>query len=414
MWRSLSEASSPSVANAIEELYGLYEGELACWFASLYDARVGGFYYSESARDNDRVTFQDKEYDLLPDIESTLQALGFIGSSGIAEGYSDAYREFLPEWMQKRTLEFARSLEDPDGYFYHPQWGKNISVSRRGRDLGSGRAIIGFFGGKPRYTSVADGTSAAESETLIPEHLTSRKKFLSYLEELDIPNKSYHAGNTLIAQFMQIKGAGLVDDCIAYLNSLQHPDTGHWHNVTDYYAISGLMKISCVYKNASVMLPNSKAAALGAIDAIVSEAEPTTGITQIWNTWYAARNIISTLRLFGAEGNTLADSIAAHLRSVSAEAILKTMKKTAPFKKSGSSFSYGLDWPCIVSQGSPVCIPHMPEGDVNATVMASNLMVDIIYSALELTDVQVPLFGKKEGDMFLNVLEEQRKKANIN
>ena len=144
-WRRLADAASVAVAEAVEELYGLYDSELAAWFASLYDARVGGFYYSESARDNDRVTFQDKEYDLLPDIESTLQALGFVKTSGIAEGYSNPYREFLPEWMQKRTLAFAMSLEDPDGYFYHPQWGKNISVSRRGRDLGSGRGVIGFL-----------------------------------------------------------------------------------------------------------------------------------------------------------------------------------------------------------------------------------------------------------------------------
>jgi hypothetical protein len=170
------------------------------------------------------------------------------------------------------------------------------------------------------------------------------------------------------------------------------------------------MKISCIYKNASVILPNSKAAALGAIDAIVSEAEPTTGITQIWNTWYAARNIISTLRLFGAEGNALADSIAAHLRSVSAEAILKTMKKTAPFKKSGSSFSYGLDWPCIVSQGSPVCIPHQHEGDVNATIICTTGTVAWLHHALDLTKFMVPLFTHEDYELFLETILKNKDK----
>ena len=220
---------------------------------------------------------------------------------------------------------------------------------------------------------------------------------------------SYHAGNTLNSQFGQIDRQGLTDTCIEYLSALQHPDTGHWHHETDYYAINGLMKISCFYKNAKVILPNSHTAAMGAIAAITS-SEPCNGITQIWNTWYAVRNITSTLRLYGTEGNTLADEIVATLHKGAAEAVRVTKDKVLPMSEPGCSFSYGIGHPCIVSQGSPVCIPNLPEGDINGTVMASNLMIDVIFTAMELGDYKIPLYGKEEGRLFLDRIEENRKK----
>ncbi len=405
LWDRLLDKTNPELTSAMKELYSIYDSDLAEWFASLYDKEIGGFYYSPSARDNATVIYKDKEYDLLPDIESTWQAMGFIKTSGIAEGYADPYRDFLPKEMQKKLHDFAYGMQDPDGYFYHKQWGKDITVSRRGRDLGSAKGVISSFGGTPKYVSIIDSGEKSE-KTLIPDHLTSKAKFIEYLDSLDIPNMSYHAGNTLIAQFSQIKSQGLIDTCIEYLNSLQHPETGHWHTETNYYAVNGLMKISCVYKNAGIVLPNVKRAAFAAIDAISSE-EPCVGITQIWNTWYASRNLTSTLRMYGDEGNRIADEIMNELYKVSAPAIRKTAEKTLPMKKPGSSFSYGIDYPCIVSQGSPVCIPHLHEGDVNATVMASNLMTGVVFTALELGEYEIPLYGKEEGKLFLGIINSK-------
>ena len=412
LWKRLSDRTNPDLADAFRELYSIYEVGLVEWFADLYDTRRGGFYYSPSARDNDTVIYKDKEYKLLPDIESTWQALGFIDTSGLGAGYADVYRDYIPLWMQRQMHDFAYNMQDPDGYFYHEQWGKDISVSRRGRDLGSARAVIKVFGGTPKYSSLIDSAPAEkkdESELLIPDHLTSRSKFIDYLDSLDIPNMSYHAGNTLNSQFGQIDRQGLTDTCIEYLSALQHPDTGHWHHETDYYAINGLMKISCFYKNAKVILPNSHTAAMGAIAAITS-SEPCNGITQIWNTWYAVRNITSTLKLYGTEGNALADEIVATLHKGAAEAVRVTKDKVLPMSEPGCSFSYGIGHPCIVSQGSPVCIPNLPEGDINGTVMASNLMIDVIFTAMELGDYKIPLYGKEEGRLFLDRIEENRKK----
>ena len=125
----------------------------------LYDPCIGGFYYSQSARDNKTTVYNEREYTLLPDLESTLQALGIIGALGMTEGRH--YSEFIPEWMKTQIADFTYSLQDPDGFFYHPQWGKEIGQSRRGRDLSWARTILSTFEREMKYTSVADSAKVS-------------------------------------------------------------------------------------------------------------------------------------------------------------------------------------------------------------------------------------------------------------
>ena len=72
-WRLLESyiggESGAAIVEALKKLYLIYDDGVATWFPNLYDPAVGGFYYSNSARDTEG---------FLPDIESTGQALGFI------------------------------------------------------------------------------------------------------------------------------------------------------------------------------------------------------------------------------------------------------------------------------------------------------------------------------------------------
>ena len=103
----------------------------------------GGFYYSNSARDSE-------EYKI--DIESTVQALHFLMTSGMTRKYKGGIREALPRQMQLDVCAFAKSLQsDVDGYFYHPQWGEAITPSRKGRDLRWATTILENFGDMPLY-----------------------------------------------------------------------------------------------------------------------------------------------------------------------------------------------------------------------------------------------------------------------
>ena len=52
MWEKLCEVAGEDITSATKKLYSLYTPNTVDWFASLYAPGVGGFYYSNSARDN--------------------------------------------------------------------------------------------------------------------------------------------------------------------------------------------------------------------------------------------------------------------------------------------------------------------------------------------------------------------------
>ena len=80
-------ADGAAIVRGFKELYTIYSDDLPEWLAGLYDHGIGGFYYSNSARDNEP---------FLPDIESTNQALNLLLNTGMMKNCRE-----LPEAMQK-------------------------------------------------------------------------------------------------------------------------------------------------------------------------------------------------------------------------------------------------------------------------------------------------------------------------
>ena len=95
-------ANGSAVVEALQDYYSIFEDKMLLWLAGLYEPDIGGFYFSESARDNETITFQGKVYDLLPDIESTSQATNFIKSEGVFDTWMD-----FPEWMRLGIEKFV-------------------------------------------------------------------------------------------------------------------------------------------------------------------------------------------------------------------------------------------------------------------------------------------------------------------
>ena len=278
--------------------------------------------------------------------------------------------------------------------------------------------MLSALGREMKYKTILDKPKEetekkdeSTEKTLIPDHLKSKEAFLEYLDSLDLTNKSYSAGHQLGTQAAQIKSQGLEEVCLEYLSARQHPETGIWHNETNYYGINGLMKITGVYSDFGRAVPNARRAALSAIDALVSD-EPIAGIVDIWNTWVAVRFIVDSIRANGGEGaDELAEDILRDVRAAAVKGLIKTKEKITPFKKPDHAFSYCRECPASQSQGMPVCIPGLPEGDVNATVMAVTLMVENIFISLGLIDYLVPIYGEDEANRFLEIIEENRKKV---
>ena len=216
-------------ADALRDHYKLFDDRYYKWMASLYDPAIGGFYYSKSAQNTDGY---------YPDLESTKQALAFFSNSGMTRKYA-SINEAYPQWMKDQIINFVKPLQCPeDGYFYHPQWGKDIIPSRLSRDLGWATGTLKDFGAKPKWDTpnghkgefgpppksalaAAKGSGeegAASAASVYPERLRTVENFRRYLVcELNgnsdpydltpnlIRSKSYPIGNNMNAQAGQIK-----------------------------------------------------------------------------------------------------------------------------------------------------------------------------------------------------------------
>ena len=380
------------LVSALTELYSLYDADMYKWLARLYAPGIGGFYYSNSARDND--WFQ-------PDIESTLQATNIMVREGIFDSLLD-----MPEKMQAEMREFLLSrFDETDGYFYHPHWGKNICDSRRGRDLMWAKGLCSRLGvtlpaptADQRLGLRAEGADESTVETL-PDYLKSKSAFLAYLESYNWEKGAYAAGNNLVAQSNQIVAAGLAP--VDFLNSIQNPETGYWGTAEGYNAVNGYLKITSFYVDAGASVKYAERAAASTMKLLTSDEECLTVCFQ-YNTWFSLGNLQSIFRKLGGEENgRLADKIALELIKDAPAAIRKTTEKVLDFRKPDHSFSYCKKETSYVSQNALVAVKGTNEGDVNATIICSSETTDKIFRALELSPFYIKAYTRDERDAFL-------------
>jgi len=388
---------------AMKELYTLYDDRQVTWLAGLFEPDIGGFYYSNSARDNEQ---------FLPDIESTIQATGFLLSSGMISAYSE-----LPEWMRNKIIDFTCSLQDPDdGYIYHPQWGKNIPDYRRGRDMMWANALQGYLGFKLPYPTaldrlkeVSEAKEEDKKESNMPEHLRSKEAFIAYLDKLDFVGNAYVAGSYMASQAIQIVAAGLAPTAIEYLNKFQDPETGIWGKDKGYMAINGALKISAFYTSAGAEIQNADKICEVAMECISSDADAETVCFQ-YNVWFTIYNMFENLRKFGGEeGEKKVQAILRRLIKLAPEGIRATRQKVSAFKKADGPFSYLKDRTAHYSQDVPVAIPYTNEGDVNASVICTTGTVAWMHHALDLTKFMVPIFTDEDYELFLNTVKKPTK-----
>ena len=435
--KEVGEPLAKETLSAFRELYTLLGDDIVTWFAGLYDAETGGFYYSNSARDTN--CFR-------PDLESTYQTLQFMMGSGMCEGLS-AY-DSVPKNMSDDMVRFTKSLQDPNGYFYHPQWGKaaiDAKVSRRGRDLTWADRILGRFHAMPTYDTptgtkgdgiLADGTPAADYSAAkneesapirtaeLPDHLSSAEKFKAYLEAQDVEGDGYYVGNLLESQTNQIAardaelekmGADyrLADIMADFFNKHQNPKTGLWtpYDKVDYLGINGLLKIINTYHRTNKVCPRAVEMFRSAMDIITSEITPTT-VCFVLNPWYALISIIDNVeKCYPAEEREAATKEISRLRHEmlmrAPELIRATAKKMAMFKKADGSFSYMPHMTGPNSQGLPVAIYGTNEGDVNGCYIISVATVSHIFTVLGFK--LIPIYTRADRERMLSIMQEKRR-----
>ena len=445
-WNSILEKSNAETVYALKAMYDIFTPRMLEWLADLYDPETGGFYYSNSGRNHEGY---------LPDIESTAQAIDILRLSGALDDYGGSPAKALPEWFKEKLIAFTKGLQDPGGYFYHPQWTKAMvdsRISRRSRDLTKALSLLESLGAKPTYDVLdvkgdgilADGTSIgfnkpmnfsgltqplkqsnkvsavskviAVSGTSVPPNIASKGAFVSYLSGLDIKNDSYTIGNDIASQASEIKardeylasiGADyrLKDILQQWLFENCYETTGHWSPNANYDGLNGFMKISAACSALEIPLKYPEAAARSAIDAITTDEYNLT-VCYAYNTWFSINNIINILNKCHpeAEAKEIIASIKSELKEKAPELIRATLEKQSIFFRNDGSFSYNENSTSSTSQGMPVAVPGALEGDINATLIC---LADTCYQMFSALGYDMPpIFGKADFTRFIDRIED--------
>jgi len=462
------------VADAVAAHMSLFDDRFYMWIADLYEPRTcicdnydengyrvcllpkdedgnyichgGGFYYSNSGRDN-------AGYDI--DIESTVQAINFLSSSGMLAEYGGSTAKALPQQMKNDVVAFAKSLQDPvDGYFYHPQWGKAVGTSRIGRDLGWATQIINTFGGQPLYNTpngykgslgapgakaaltpeLGESAAVAASKvqlaaTAWPKQLQTLADFDTYMKSFNLAENSYSTGNTFASQTGQINsrdkeglesgefkdedGDGVADNGFAkafetYFNSKQNPENGLWQDSVHYNSVNGLMKISSAYNSLKIKLPYADKAFASAAEMALLDPETAdvkgkkaTGSVDVYNPWVAMSAVLSNINKYGEKAE--ATALRTALQEKAADMVRVTTAKTKKFQKEDGSYGYTWTSSPANSQGAPVAVPGTIEGDINGGCIALRGVWGNMSSVLQ---ISVPLYYPSDFDKFINRINE--------
>lgn len=391
----VEEELGKEATDALRLVYSLYDERLYYLLANLYDPAVGGFYYSVSARDN---------YGYLPDIESTVQALNILDNANLSDGSvgvkSDSYGTFywpnyLSDDMNEQLYNFALSLKSDDGYFYHPQWGTDISSSRKGRDQGWGNRLLAAITAKDKaqatgisciipdsrfISSDADNAasnllsvSVSKAPSAFESSLASESDFIAWLDA-GLAKDSYSVGNTINSNISAIKKAGLFDCLRQYLVDHQF-ENGLWESETSYNAINGLMKLCNVF-GSECPFPNAKKAVESTIEVMTNDKLEVETICYVYNPWVALKTVLPYC--------SAADQVEldAYFKENAEMLIINTFDKLAVFKKDDGGFSMNPEYSSQFSQMALVALPNQAESDINATGIGISTVISYMIPVL--------------------------------
>lgn len=465
-WSSLiSEGATSDVIDAFKRLFDFYGEDVIDWFANLWESSNchcgncdpneiacygGGFYYANSARDYEGFA---------PDLESTRQALVFLRNSGMLSYYEDDLDKAIPDWMQDRIMAFVNACGDPDGYYYHPQWGKNIGTSRRGRDLDWAIDLAKIFGTPLKYPTALDqmagGTSSLLTSPLtssaekavskvvatasVNDCLESAENMIAWLNTMNFKANSHDNGHAVSSLTSQIKAKGLDKVVYDYFVDLmeevqeelrdeaeaearknnpnitaaeivevrKNAENGLWQKEINYVSLSGLYKIGGMINTFGYDLPAqyAMAAVRSAVKAITLTDEPTI-LVHVFNNWAGLNTQISNMKSANrraiARGEAEVHDMEAAYNIVRAEApalIEATINKLAIFRKPDGSYSYYPKISAPTTQGTYVSM-GLEEGDVNASMISLTSISNFMFSTMGYSRVPMYHLGH-----FLDFLE---------
>ncbi len=427
-WNELQEKIGKTAADAVRKLYDYYGTDWIKWMANLYDGKTGCFYYANSSRDYDTVTYTKNgvtaTYDLLPDAESTWQALDMLEELGLFKSVDNDWSRALPKNMRERCLKYIQNMQDEgNGYFYHPQWGKEIGHARIGRDYTQCLSLIKIMGGEPLYKtaterikekSSGEQTKANENFTL-PAHLQSAEALCAYIDNLYVRNNFHGVGHILSSQTSQIKAAGLAEACIAHLDTYQSTETGYWDEGREheYDKISAIIKIGALYSGLGGRMKYMEKVIDSAIDTILSERVPD-NICFVFNSIGGLGTAVGNVRRNNnpdATDYTNIDVVMKKIYERLPEMIDATIRKLELFRHPDGSFSYNCDGTSLVDNQGVFTSRGYNEGDINGTTVAIYYVLNSLFPILGAT--RIPLLNEENYREFIEIINRKTEESSI-
>lgn len=385
---------SEEIISALKDLYSVYGTDLLEWLGSLFDADIGGFYYSDSALEGEG---------FFPDIESTGQAIGILESSGVIGSYKD-----IPETLRARIACFICSCEDPEnGYFYNPQWSREDTdkkISRRSRDSRWAVDIAEMCNFEVPYPTVFSKIEGGSRENL-PLYLRDKESYKRFLSELDLENSLHKSIHTVVSQYDQIVKLGYTDVTVDFLEGLRNKET-HFFGGSDMSMVLTLKilhTVACFYSYVKRQMPYAKETAEYSLKCIASpEVSDISFVAGCWDT--LAKSTLLLSEYGGREGREEAERIIKKNLASLPELIGLTAEKLRKFKKPGGSFSYTESGSSLTSQGMTVAKKGACEGDVNGTTLAVAIPRNIV-SFLSFKEDAIPLYDFDDFELFLKKIK---------
>lgn len=335
------------------------------FFVSMYDPDTGGFYYAASGRDIKG---------FLPDIESTAQILHMFP------------KETMPESLKTKVGTWIQNFQSKeDGYFYHPQWGKEINTERRDRDNTWALNILKKCDMEPLYETAEERLRKNTEIALLAvddsNYLDSEENFKAWFNSLDFDNAPYSEANKLNARYNMIFAKGFKDLATELILEKQNEETGLWgaKNPPGIDEVSALMKIHPYLDS----FPNADKA----IESIYYVLENYDNIVEDSKAY-----IVHMYNAFVALGE-----VARACESAKLDGIYEKMpalldiayKNTEKFKRNDGGYSYMRDKSIGTAMGANVSF-GLVEGDVNATTISHFHYISQAYG----------IIGKSKNEFF--------------
>ena len=149
-------------------------------------------------------------------------------------------------------------------------------------------------------------------------------------------------------------------------------------------------------------LPHVENAFNAAIDIALLDTK-IDGLVSVYNPPFIMLNLFDIMKTLGQ--NDIMERCKKRLMEKAPDIIRISMKKTSLFAEPDGAFSYCIGHPAIHSQGQPVCIPNLPESDVNANSLAQGART-MTFTALGIPNM--PLFGKDDAERFFEICGENK------